>query len=112
MDLTTTIKTSKFAVAKGIIREKLLTDNEWLVRGLIALYQRQTEDEKAAEITQYHNSRGFNSADSTILTGFAKQWRQRNWFSDKQIAILRRKMLKYSGQLARIVRGEESVAGD
>jgi hypothetical protein len=106
------IKNAKFAEAKKIVREKLLTDNEWLVRGLICLFHRQTEDEKAIEGTKHRNTRGFNSADSNLLTGFAKQWLARNWFSDNQMPILRRKMLKYAGQLARIVRGEEEIAAD
>ncbi len=106
------IKSAKFAEAKRIVRDMLATNNEWLVRGMIALYNRQTEDEKAAEGTKYLNCRGFNSADSEILTSFSKQWLARNWLSDKQMGIARRKMAKYAGQLARIARGEEVTAED
>ncbi len=107
MNTADQIKTVKFAEAKRLVRDKLATNNEWLVRGMMALYARQTEDEKTAENTKYLNRRGFNSADSEILTSFAKQWERRNWLSDKQMGILKRKMAKYAGQLARIARGEE-----
>jgi hypothetical protein len=112
MNTAEMIKTVKFAEAKRIVRDKLATDDRWLVRGMVALYNRQTEDEKAAEGTRHLNRRGFNSADSEILTSFAKQWIARNWLSDKQMGILRRKMAKYAGQLARIARGEEAEATD
>jgi hypothetical protein len=108
--LTNAIRTGTFANAKQLIRDKILSDNEWMVRGLLAIFARQTEDEKSAEHTKHHNEVGFNGVDSTILTGFAKQWKARNWFSDKQLAILRRKMPKYAGQLARIVRGDRVTA--
>lgn len=107
MSTAETIKTVKFGEAKSIVRNMLLTNNEWLIRGMIALYNRQTEDEKRAQDTKYLNRRGFNSADSTLLTSFAQQWLSRNWLSDKQMTRLRGKMLKYAGQLAKIARGEE-----
>lgn len=112
MNTVEQIKSGSFANAKRLVRDKLATDNEWLVRGMVALYNRQTEDEKAAEGTKYLNRRGFNSADSEILTSFAKQWIARNWLSDKQMGILKRKMAKYAGQLARIARGEEATVAD
>lgn len=104
------IQTAKFADAKKIVREMLLTNNEWLVRGMMALYNRQTSDEVASEDTKHQNARGFNSSDAMILTSFSKQWLARNWLSDNQLAIMRRKMVKYAGQLARIARGEDAAA--
>ncbi len=112
MTTTELIKSAKFAEAKRIVRDKLATDNEWLVRGMMAIYARQTADEQRAEDTKYLNGVGFNSADSTILTSFAKQWTARRWLSDKQMGIAKRKMAKYAGQLARIARGELVTAGD
>lgn len=99
------IKSAGFNEAKKIVRDKLLTDPAWLVRGLLAIYARQTADEQRAEATELHNKVGFNGADANILTGFAKQWQTREWFSDKQMGMLRRLMPKYSAQLVRIARG-------
>lgn len=91
--------------AKEFVKHKLQTDKAWLVRGLMAIFARQTADEQRVEQTTDRNDIGFNSADSEILTSFAKQWGDRNWLSDKQMAILQRKMGKYAGQLVRIARG-------
>ena len=95
------------------IREKLQTNDKWLVRGILAIYARQTADEKQSEQTSHHNGVGFNGTDANILSSFAKQilaWEatpeaERRYptpLSPKQIALARRKMLKYAGQLAKI----------
>ena len=99
------IKAAKPKEAKELVKTMLLINNEWLIRGLMAIYARQTPDEQTAEDTKYHNECGFNSADSMILTSFAKQWKSRNWLSDAQMAILKKKMPKYAGQLAKIAKG-------
>ncbi len=106
------IKAAKFQDAKAMVRDKLATDNAWLVRGLVALFRRQTEDEQRSEDTKYQNKMGFNSADAPVLTSLARQWQERNWLSTPQIGLARRLMGKYSGQLARIARGEEVAAAE
>ncbi len=105
MTVAERIRSASFNNAKDIVREQLLTDDAWLVRGLIAIFNRQTADEQQAERTEIHNKMGFNSSDAEILTSFAKQWQQKEWLSDKQMGIIRRKLPKYSAQLARIARG-------
>jgi hypothetical protein len=101
------------------IRNKLQTSDKWLIRGLLAIYAKQTADERASENTKYENGVGFNGTDANILSSFAKQvlaWEatpanERRYPTplslprgDKpgQMGLLRRKMLKYAGQLARI----------
>ena len=83
------------------VREMLKND-EAVKRGLLAIYARQTADEQAAESTSHLNGIGFNGVDAPILSSFAKQLRARNWLSEKQLTLARRKMTKYAGQLARI----------
>jgi hypothetical protein len=93
------------------IREKLVSNDKWLVRGILAIYARQTTDEQQAEQTSHHNGVGFNGTDANILSSFAKQilsWqatenpRYPSPLSPKQLDLARRKMPKYAGQLARI----------
>lgn len=81
-----------------------LSENEmtWLTRGLMAIYNGQTSQEKISMTTTEDNGIGFNGVDATILTSFAEQWRSRNWLSTKQFAILAKKMVKYAGQLEKI----------
>jgi len=97
------------AGAKRMVRQNLLDSNEWLVRGLLCLFERQTEDEKRDEATRHLNRRGFNSADSEKLTSMAKQWLRKSWLSEYQMGFIRRRLLKYAGQLSRVARGEDRV---
>lgn len=101
-----------------IIREKLRNCDPWILRGLHAIYQRQTEEEQAAERTIEHNGIGFSGIDGDILSSFAERMIQRGYvkehaphynlgmfFSPKQEAILRNRMPKYAGQLDKISQG-------
>lgn len=44
------------------IRQLLLTNDRAVLRGLVRLYERQTQDEKATSNARHRNSRGFNHA--------------------------------------------------
>lgn len=87
---------------KAEIREKLETNDKWLIRGLIAIYQYQTAEEQAMDATLADNGVGFNGADAEFLSSLARQAEERGFLTPKQIAAGRKKMLKYAGQLARI----------
>lgn len=91
---------------KQTIKAKLETDNRWVIRGLLAIYSRQTESEKCNGQTKEDNGIGFNGVDSTILSSFVQQWNDRNFLSPKQWVIVRKKIMKYAGQLAKIANGE------
>ncbi|QDJ96237.1 hypothetical protein Xoosp13_50 [Xanthomonas phage Xoo-sp13] len=91
---------------KEEIHAKLKTDDKWLIRGLLAIYARQTDEEQNADVTKESNGIGFNAFDATILSDMAKQYKRTAFLSKRQIAIVRKCMLKYSGQLYRISRGE------
>lgn len=84
------------------IRFKMEMDNIWLIRGLMAIYNHQTEDEKASALTKHENGIGFNGVDANILTLFAKHYKEHGWLSNRQLALIRKKMAKYAGQLAKI----------
>lgn len=87
---------------KEIIQDKLRTDRVWLIRGLMAIYQRQTEDEKCQRNTRHENGIGFNKVDSDFLTGMVKFWKDKRFFTDGQYAAVGKCMHKYAGQLAKI----------
>jgi hypothetical protein len=94
----------------AIIREKLETSDKWLFRAVVAIYERQTADEQAAEETRENNGIGFSGVDAAILSSFAKQimeWNRgestyRTPLSERQTTLARKKMKKYAGQLSRI----------
>lgn len=91
-------------MTKELIKEKLLSDNRWLTRGVLAIYEKQTWDEQQAEATKEDNGVGFNGADAYILSSFAKQLKQGRTLSSKQLLIARKKMSKYAGQLLQIAK--------
>lgn len=90
---------------KENIKAKLATDDRWLLRGLVAIYNKQTDAEKSAGLTAEDNGIGFNGVDAEILTSIAQQNIARGSVSPKQLAIVRKKMMKYAGQLAKIANG-------
>lgn len=96
----------KKTYTKEEIREKLATDNKWLFRGLLAIYARQTEDEQRTDQTNHNNSVGFNGTDAAFLSIMARRALEDKPFSEKQIACIRKAMLKYAGQLYRISQGK------
>lgn len=90
---------------KEEIKFKLETENPWLLRGLLAIYDRQTADEKQSELTKHENGVGFGGADANILSSFARQYRSRGFLTGTQMILARKKMQKYAGQLAKIANG-------
>ena len=84
------------------IKNNILNNDVWAVRGLLAIYKYQTEMEKKAKETLIHNNVGFNGADGKMLSSLAQFYLNKNYLTDKQMYILRKRMLKYAGQLAKI----------
>lgn len=95
---------------KEEIRKKIQSSDKWLTRGVIAIYQWQTEDERTNEETNQSNGVGFNGSDAFILSRFAVYAMNHGKLVGKQIPLARKKMLKYSGQLARIANSKQSMA--
>ena len=88
----------------------LATDERWVRRALIRLYQRQTASEQASEQTHNHNLQGFQPCDArwfSRLAQYATRFPDRP-LSAKQLAIARRPwrgepaICKYARQLMAI----------
>ena len=74
-------------------------DPEQVLRALIFLYNRQTEDEKAQGTTVHDNNMGFNAVDAPFLTSVAEQIVYgRREVSVKQFDIVVRTIQKYQKQ--------------
>lgn len=84
------------------IRDKLLTDDVWLIRALKAIYKHQTELERVNRNTKVLNNIGFNAMDADFLSGMVAFHKDRGFFTPKQIEVIRKKMVKYAGQLTKI----------
>lgn len=90
----------------------LLERNDTAVcRGLVTLFNLQTQDERNDEHTKYHNGVGFTGVDAEFLTSLARQYQDRGFLTPKQIVYGRKKILKYAGQLAKVANGQIKVLG-
>lgn len=91
------------------IKLNILSKDPWLYRAILAIYDRQTEEEKVSEATLKHNGIGFNGVDAKLLSSYAKQLKISGMLSFKQRAWARKKILKYVGQLQTIAKEKENV---
>jgi hypothetical protein len=90
------------------IEDGLRTDDKWLIRGLLALYERQTTTEQRVEETKEKNFRGFSAADAPKLTGIAKFYLRRKFISSRQKDLVRARIMKYAAQLAQIANAKQA----
>ena len=79
--------------------------DNWLYHGLMAIYNKQTEDEKAHDLTHHENNVGFNGPDSNIMSRFAKAYQKYGVLYAQDKAECRKRLLKYCKQLAKIANG-------
>jgi hypothetical protein len=93
---------SKSAREKRVVGEwkgKLASNPVWATRGLLAVYNYQTEAEKATDSVSEDNGVGFAGTDGEFLSSLAKQYQSRGSLSAKQMVYLHKKMPKYARQL-------------
>lgn len=74
---------------KAEILQLLQSNDRAVERALIALYQRQTADEKLAETTSHVNRVGFSPAHAQKFTSFAKQILRGYHLTARQLAFCR-----------------------
>lgn len=95
---------------KKEIAAKLATDDQWLLRGLVALYKLQTQDEKRDLTTRHDNMVGFNAGDGKFMTLKGRLVSHGVQMSEAEMYTIRKRMAKYAQQLADIANGERGVA--
>lgn len=83
-------------------KKMLYTDSRWAIRGLLRLYEYQTEDERELYTANKENGRGFNKVDAELLTAFAKRIKLGQQLSYKQLHVLHNRIGKYAKQLYEI----------
>jgi hypothetical protein len=54
------------------VRQKLSTDQRWVERAIVKLFERQTSDEQRTDQTRVTNHRGFTHGDARRLSKAAK----------------------------------------
>ena len=91
-------------LTKEIIAGKLNSNPKWLYAGIVAIFNKQTVNEKCAESTNEDNGQGFTGCDAPFGSSLAKQLLAGRLLSIKQQAGAQRMMKKYAGQLLRIAK--------
>lgn len=84
------------------IKNLLMTNDKFVMRSTVKIFERQTTDEQLNDGTSHNNGIGFNGTDAFILSRFAKFYMERGYMSEKQLAIAKRKIQKYAKQLTKI----------
>ena len=92
---------------KENIREMLLKNDNAVKRAIVAIYDRQEEDEKLGSITLHHNNVGFGSYDVKFLSSIAKDIKKDKYINESDMYMAKSRILKYSGQLAEIANENE-----
>lgn len=84
-----------------MLKTQLAYNEAQQIKGLLAIYQNQTADEKISQSTNKYNGIGFTGADARRLTQAAQWWKSHQYFTEKQKAYfqLGKRMPKYAGQL-------------
>lgn len=93
--------------------KKMLKENaQWAVKGMLTIYQYQTDEEQMIGATKEFNGVGFNGVDSNILSSFAQQVNAGRTLSPRQMAVVHKAMPKYAGQLYKVALAKAQVAAE
>ena len=88
--------------SKDEIKGLIETRDDAVIRGMLRIYNLQTESEQVFGDTHEHNGVGFSGVDGGIMSSFVEFYNKANFLSYKQMKIARKKLLKYAGQLTMI----------
>jgi hypothetical protein len=96
-------------LTRSYIINLLETNDKAIGRALVALYNRQTEDEQDAEYTKHLNGVGFSGCDGVIGSSMAKYYIRNGYLTTKQLQYWRKpnkkgipRITKYANQLLTI----------
>lgn len=84
------------------IKTLVQTKDKVLYGALKKLYACQTADEQSSAETTHSNGVGFNALDAEFLTSCSQFLLKNGYLTDKQKAVVRKKLVKYNKQLTRL----------
>lgn len=92
------------------IQSVLLTDRDFAIKGLLAIYANQTALERGAAMTIEDNGIGFSGAGAEFATSLCEQYNRKGQLSEKQWPYVHKIVKKYAGQLYKMgVRAPENT---
>lgn len=99
------MSTEKRVWTEEEIKELIQTNDKVLYGALRKLYACQTADEQRAGMTKEYNGVGFNGADAYFLSSTSEFLNKTGFLTERQKAIVRKKLVKYNKQLTRLANG-------
>ena len=84
------------------LRELLKESDKAVARAILAIYNRQTEDEQTIKETTDHNGIGYNGVDANFMSSLAQFYQSKGFLSAGQLKYGRKAIMKYAGQLTEI----------
>lgn len=99
--------TSKREIVERL-QKKIEVNDKTAIHTLMLVYANQMEDEKRHETVKYHNGIGFKPQDARMGCSLAKWYKEKGFFTAKQVAYVKRIVQKYAGQVveSKISEGE------
>jgi hypothetical protein len=91
-------------ILESEIKAKILVDDRWLYRAILAIYDRQTDREKNAGDTIEDNGIGFNGCDGRRMSKIAEDLKKYGTLLPYKKDLARNRMLKYTSQLLKIAK--------
>lgn len=95
----------KFSNKAHVFKEinKLSTQDQFITKMLLCMYNRQVDSEKSSRATILKNFRGFNQADASILSYLAEQYIEFHQLTPVQYDIVKEMLSKYRRQMLDIM---------
>lgn len=84
---------------EGYIKKLLRTNDKALLRSIVLIYERQTDEEKYVNESINENSVGFSKVDAKEMGVIAQKIKRHEKLSEGELAKSRNKMQKYWKQL-------------
>lgn len=84
---------------KARLQALLLSNDKAVARAVHLVYKNQTASERAIGATVEDNGVGFTGVDGGILSSYAKFYEKAGFLTVKQIAVARKKIVKYWRQI-------------
>lgn len=93
---------ASFASKKEIVdklKAQIEVKDSTAIHALLFVYDNQIDDEKDHENVKYNNGIGFKVTDAKSGSAFAKWYKDKGFFTDKQMTVVKRMVKKYACQI-------------
>jgi len=90
--------TSKHEIVEKL-RKQIEDKDSTAIHTLMFVYERQVEDEQRHETVKYRNGIGFKPQDAKLGSSFAKWYKDKGFFTAKQLVAVKHLVSKYAGQV-------------